>query len=164
MTYFDDAFTLLMEHEGGAKIDSTSSMPSKFGIELDHWHNLVPFVNMTEQDARGFYLENYWTPLKLDKFVSYKLATILFDLAVNQGSSTAVKHIQALLNLRADGVIGPTTLKEINAANPTKLALKLIALSADHYVQIARSDPKKLIYLAGWVARTYLLVEYLFGF
>ena len=62
------------------------------------------------------YRENYWTPIKGDEISSSKVAEVLFSSAVLSGPRTAVRLAQTACGVRADGMMGPVTLKRLNAA------------------------------------------------
>jgi len=70
----------------------------------------VKTINDTEVEL--IYRQNYWNPIKGDELPS-GIDFALFDYAVNSGVSRAVKHLQEILKLNPDGILGPLTLKAI---------------------------------------------------
>lgn len=58
-----------------------------------------------------FYKRNYWNHLHLDDLANQELANQVFDTAVNCGIKTAVKIIQKVLGIPADGKLGPVTIE-----------------------------------------------------
>ena len=73
-----------------------------------------------------FYKENFWDRLKLDEIDNDLICEKLFDIAVNQGSGTAGKYFQKVLNflnnnekyynnIVVDGGIGANTLRAYNS-------------------------------------------------
>lgn len=97
------------------------------------------------------YNENYYLPLKLDSFDNEELAIQLFDFAVNAGVKQAVKTLQRILQINADGLVGRQT---INTANVTKgdLAGVYKQKRIEFYNQIALKGNNKK-FLKGWLNR-----------
>lgn len=58
-----------------------------------------------------FYKRNYWNHLHLDDLANQELANQVFDTAVNCGIKPAVKIIQKVLGIPADGKLGPVTIE-----------------------------------------------------
>ena len=58
-----------------------------------------------------FYKRNYWNHLHLDNLANQELANQVFDTAVNCGIKPAVKIIQKVLGIPADGKLGPVTIE-----------------------------------------------------
>ena len=58
-----------------------------------------------------FYKRNYWNHLNLDDLANQELANQVFDTAVNCGIKPAVKIIQKVLGIPADGKLGPVTIE-----------------------------------------------------
>ena len=70
---------------------------------------------LTKEMVAPLYRQQYWDVCNCDDLpagVDY----LAFDFSVNAGSFRAIKTIQRALNITADGVIGPVTLKAIQDA------------------------------------------------
>ena len=50
-----------------------------------------------------------------------EISDIVFDNAVVEGQSTAIKNLQKALNIKADGIIGPKTINALRGVNYKKL-------------------------------------------
>jgi lysozyme family protein len=71
---------------------------------------------LTKEVVAPLYRKQYWDVCHCDDLpagVDY----LAFDFAVNAGAFRSIKTIQRALNITADGVIGPVTLKAIQETN-----------------------------------------------
>lgn len=91
MSRFDDAFALLIGHEGGFQANPKDAgnyargklVGTKYGISARSYPDLdIP--NLTLNEARAIYLRDYWTPLGADELPP-ALALVAFDTAVHSG-------------------------------------------------------------------------------
>src|SRR5690606_22821442 len=93
------------------------------------------------------------------------VACLVFDQAVNRGTRAAITSLQNVLNkwfwtsLKVDGVLGPKVAEATNAANPWPLALAYIRDAQEHYLNIAIRNPSQMVFLKGWMARTWRLFD-----
>ncbi len=60
-------------------------------------------------------------PAKWTQIQDQNVANMLVDFAYNSGVSKAVKHLQLVLGITADGIIGNKTLFAINNSNGKRL-------------------------------------------
>lgn len=75
---------------------------------------------LTLKDVEPIYRKNYWDRVRGDELpVGVDLA--VFDLAVNSGTSTAVKFLQNAVNVPSDGILGPKTMAAVNGFDPEEL-------------------------------------------
>ena len=160
--------------EGGLskdKNDSASSNPcptSFKGIDGYHTNKGVTYnawiaVFGTTNDARFFEMNNedwglifkrgYWDKVKGDKIQYQSIANILVSWAWGSGSKTAIKQMQKVLGVSVDGVIGNQTLNAIHAFNEVELFDKCVLARKSFFESIARSNPKNLKFLKGWLNR-----------
>lgn len=90
--------------------------------EYDH------FLHMSYERWANIVERHYWAPLKAQAFGSLPLALVTADFGFNSGVKTAVRKLQEALNvvnewhgleygnlLICDGVVGPKTLKVVQA-------------------------------------------------
>ena len=106
---FDKAVTRILRWEGGYVNDpEDDGGETKYGISKKAYPHL-DIKSLTESDARGIYLRDYWLPNNCDK-MPYPVALIVFDSAVNQGVRTAALLLQKCLDVEMDGSVGPVTL------------------------------------------------------
>lgn len=77
-----------------------------------------------EAEVLEIYKSQYWDAIYGDTLPS-GLDYAVYDFAVNSGSSRAIKFLQQILGVRADGVIGNITLAAIHEHEVQKLIFEL---------------------------------------
>lgn len=102
-----------------------------------------PVRQIAQSEVEAIYRQNYWDVIKGDDLPS-GLDLALFDYAVNSGPNRAVKHLQAVLGLTQDGVMGPATLA---AAQKNPDAWKALC---DRRLSFLRSLSTWSVFGAGW--------------
>lgn len=127
--------------------------------------NAHDVVNLTQAEAEAIYRARYWDAPGINQLVSPVVSLIVFDQAVNAGPSVAVRTLQSVLRtweplLEVDGLLGPKTTQAANAAPETKLALKLVQEIQRRYLDLCQSSPSQRVFLRGWMARTWKLLDY----
>ena len=116
--------------------------------------------NITKQEAQNIFYRYYWLPMRADKIRSQAIAETFIDHGINAGKRTSVKMMQRLLNneyytnLEVDGIVGPKTLKAINAAPEKDLFDKFNEARIRYYESLGRP-----VFLAGWIARVNRIWE-----
>ncbi len=78
---------------------------------MARWAPIVQAMSLTEADA--IYAAKYATACRFNDLGVGK-DCVVFDFGVNSGPSRAVKYAQRVVGVSADGILGPTTLQEIN--------------------------------------------------
>lgn len=126
MSSFDQAFTIVVGHEGG--YDATEGDPgnwtggrvgdgqlrgTKFGISAAAYPTL-DIANLALADAQAIYRRDYWDPVAGDR-LDPPLALLVFDAAVNNGRGRAARWLQDAVGAVADGMIGDQTLAAVGA-------------------------------------------------
>ena len=151
---FDSAIAYVLANEG---IDSNDPADkggrTRFGVTNEEAgrHGLEVSL-LTLAQAKDIYRVDYWKP-QFDLLADSRVATKLFDMAVNMGAGTAVKLAQALVGVKRDGVFGPATVTAINAIEPTKMLSDLVEASVRRYIEIVLFDHSQLVFLRGWANR-----------
>ncbi len=92
---------------------------TRYGISQRSYPH-VDIANLTIQQASGIYLNDYWNPIR-GHLLPHGLDLLVFDCAVNQGSTTAAILLQTALGIKADGSIGPITITRASQAMPDVL-------------------------------------------
>jgi len=126
MTAFDQAFEIVIGHEGGYSNNSADpGGETKYGISARSYPN-VNIGALTLDGAKAIYQRDYWSRSGCD-LCDPGLALIVFDAAVNNGVGQAVRWLQAAVGVTAHGVIGPATKAAIAGTNAQEA---LVALHA----------------------------------
>lgn len=77
--------------------------------------------NLSEAQWQDIMRTLYWDVCRADDIQSQSVANLLVDWAVHSGTGTAVKHVQRLLGVKSDGLMGPITLASLNSVSPLPL-------------------------------------------
>jgi lysozyme family protein len=164
MALFKPAFDFLMQHEDPGltgRVIKDSGGVTRWGIS----QRAYPHINipaLTLANAAVLYERDYFAPIQGYRIGDQRIASKLFDMAVNMGVKRAIMLLQSALNtnaqprlltLKEDGVIGPQTIIATNHADTSLLLTGLVELSREHYRDIARARPDESCDLKGWLAR-----------
>jgi lysozyme family protein len=123
---FDEAFELLLGHEGGYVNDLRDpGGETKFGISKRSYPG-EDIANMTLGRAKAIYLRDYWGSAGCDA-VHDGIKFDLFDMAVNSGVRAAVRCLQQAVGEHEDGVLGPRTLQAAQSMPPPRVAARFNA-------------------------------------
>lgn len=116
-----------------------------------------------KQRARLFYRQRFWMPILAEQYPSQRLATIVYQAAVNCGPGIAVKWLQRSLNnrpgepIKEDGKAGNHTLhKMFLSYTDNTLGLvesECIEAQRMHYHHLVDMDEDKRVFLKGWLNR-----------
>lgn len=124
MSAFDDAFEILVGHEGGYVNDPNDpGGETKYGISKRSY----PAENigaMTLDRAKTIYKRDFWDKARCDE-LDPVLAFQVFDAAVNSGVSASVKWLQQAAGAVADGAFGPNTMRAVQAIPAGALAARM---------------------------------------
>jgi lysozyme family protein len=148
---FERAFAIILNSEGGYSNDPRDpGKETKYGISSRAYPNL-DIKNLTIAQAEEIYRADYWDKCRCDEMPE-GLKLPLFDSAVNQGSSRAIKLLQTALNLTPDGVIGPRTMER--AHQEAGAAANFLTERVLHYASL----PTFPTFGRGWVRRVMRLM------
>lgn len=173
MAIFNLAIRYLIKNEGEEYTDNPldSGGATKFGITLgslgEYWKSIGLARQPTAQDVAAlsydqavrFYQSMYWAPLFLDSVLDTSSATAILDIAVNIGRETAVRIVQSAVNVVVDGKMGPNTAAAVSAMASKRFLQEFIPLVQNHYVDIVISNPKDVVFLKGWLARSQRMMS-----
>lgn len=134
MLKFDKCFNRVIANEGGYQKDPTDRgnwtsgvvgrgqlKGTRYGISAMTYPD-VDILNLTLEEAKKIYFEDWWIKFKMDRF-SGSLSYQIFDSAINHGFYNATRMLQRALNVKPDGIIGPITLKASQDAEENDLLM-----------------------------------------
>ena len=150
-------FTLKME--GGSTAENDPNDPgglTKYGISKRAYPNL-DIENLTLEEAKAIYRRDYWEACWCDKMPA-DFAVAVFDCAVNQGVGRSIRILQSALNVDADGILGPTTMKALAAAGPRTIK-RLLAMRMAEYMRLIRANTALQVFAVNWCFRVLALHE-----
>lgn len=145
---FDDAFELLIGHEGGyVNNPADPGGETRFGISKRAYPG-EDIKAMTLARAKTLYLRDYWGPAGCDGVPS-AIRFDLFDMAVNSGTRAAIKCLQGAAGCAADGVLGPNTLQAVGVLD----GARLLARFNGARLQFMTDLPTFATFGKGWARR-----------
>jgi len=125
---FDRVMPRVFAHEGGY-VDHPKDPggATKYGIThktLSAWRG-KPVTKadvraLTKQEATAIYRAQYWAPIRGDELPA-GLDYALFDFGINSGPARAVKTLQKIVGVPADGIMGAITLDAVSKRSPADL-------------------------------------------
>ena len=153
-TSFEEIIKEVLKHEGGYVNDPhDAGGETKYGI-AKRWYPNVDIKNLTQDQAKKIYHQDYWRPAKCDEIPS-QLRHIYFDMCVNFGRRGAVKVLQQAANsknknkIEVDGGLGPATLRAIRYLNVDRVRAYRVLRFAN--LVIKKPDQEK--FWLGWFRR-----------
>lgn len=106
---------------------------------------------ITKKEWLHIFKTGYWDKMKADQIENQSLAQLCVDMLWMSGAVTAIKKIQSTLGLKADGIVGPITIKALNS-NPEDAFHKLWDMRKAWLERLAKNG-KNYKYLKGWMNR-----------
>ncbi|WP_281950287.1 glycoside hydrolase family 108 protein [Nitrosophilus kaiyonis] len=105
------------------------------------------------QEVKNIYRMKYWNRAKLYDVKSQKKAEEIFVFGVNVGIENAIKKAQELVGVKADGIVGPKTLKALNEYDKDLFDAGYDFEEIKYYKELINKNPKFAKYEKGWVNR-----------
>ena len=159
-----------LQHEGGETWDTGGH--TNYGVTQKTYDDYAKKSNIASKnvkdlnfgEVKSIYQQEYYTKPGFDKIGSNKVAGVLFDYGVNSGTGKAVKDLQTIVGVKADGKIGKQTLQAVdnfvNQYGEDFLAHQILNSRASNYIELANKDKNKYgKYLNGWMNRISKLKE-----
>ena len=107
------------------------------------------------QDVKPIYETYYWDKVMADEIDSQGIAELFVDLTINSGvgyKNCHIKALQDIVNVSADGKMGPETLNAVNSGNQIRIYNSLYQYRKNYYHKISRKKHQKK-FLKGWLYR-----------
>ena len=115
--------------------------------------NIERLKGLTDEQFTDILKTMYWDVCKADGIVSQSVANAIVDWAWHSGTATAVKEIQNVLGVKADGIIGDITLAVINSLSPLPLFGQIRQARMAYINRICKARPTNEKFRKGWVNR-----------
>lgn len=110
-------------------------------------------IRLSDKEFTDILKTMYWDACKADFIESQSVANAIVDWSWNSGTYTAVKKVQKILGVCADGIIGNITLSAINSQSPLPLFGKIQKARKDYIDDICESRPANAKFKRGWYNR-----------
>ena len=148
MIVFERAVEFILRFEGEISDDPNDSGGlTKYGISQKSYPDLDVRA-LTRTEAVEIYRRDFWARCKCDQ-IPAPLAIILFDSAVNQGPTAAIRMFQKALGVTVDGKIGAETIAAGHRASLRLVTAEFIARRGYQYAL----HPQVIRYGLGWYRR-----------
>lgn len=157
-------FPFILKWEGGFVNDPNDlGGATNMGITINtfvRWRKSqkkdVPTVDdlkkISKEEVFEIFKAEYWDKYKADQIKNQKVANCLVDWLWLSGLP-AIKRVQTMLGLKADGLVGPLTIGAINKTNTTKL-LSMLYKDRENYIDaICKARPANEKFRKGWMNR-----------
>ena len=152
MTDIETIITELIDREGRAYTNDSADRGNhtKFGITIAalsryRGRPCVPadVEHLEEPEARNIYRNDYLTSIQLHRIKDPYVMVLAFDIGVNHGTHRAVRWLQQIAGVPADGVFGNQTEIAVNSMDPARLYQRLIARRVRFIGEIIAHDPER---------------------
>lgn len=155
-TNFGKSLELVLKSEGGyvnnpadpGGMTNLGCTKSTWEAWLGHQVSENDMRLLKINDVAPLYKQKYWDRVSGDDLPT-GLDYAVFDAAINSGAGRASKWLQETLNVKADGVIGPITIKASKACD----VMRLIAQFNDTRLRFLEELPTWGTFGRGWSNR-----------
>jgi len=133
---------------------------TRLGITSKNYGDILPAEFWTDMPfsqavpmAKKTYKSYFWNRFLGDQIESDVIAAMILSFNVNTPPGVAVKHLQIVLGLDDDGVLGPKTVAELNSKDDRIVASMYRAEWIGYYRHVVDVNPAKSRFLDGWINR-----------
>ncbi len=109
-------------------------------------------MRMTPEQWRAIMKGGFWDKCWADQLKNQSVAEIIVDWCINSGMGM-LKRVQEIVGTKADGIMGPKTLRAINCADQKTLHAKVKVARTRKYLKIIETSPSKVCFIEGWLNR-----------
>lgn len=149
---FGKALKAVLQFEGGyVKDPKDPGGETKYGITKRTYPNL-DIAKLSLKDAERIYLNDFWQKCQCDD-LPWPIAMIVFDCAVNQGTTVAIKLLQEALKVEIDGIIGSKTIGHARNSDWQEIVTAFTTLRIIRYTKTKNFDR----YGKGWIRRAVFI-------
>ena len=143
-----------IDHGGPTNRGITLSTWRKVGYDKDGDSDIdIDDIRLlTPEDALSVLKKYYWDIWMADEIDDQKVADILVDWLWGSGKWGIIIP-QRILQIPADGIVGPVTLKAVNQANPYQFLIQIYNSRVTFIHNIIKMDPSQKRFERGWQKR-----------
>lgn len=116
---------------------------------------IADLIRLSDEEFEDILKTLYWNQCKADYIESQSVANIFVDWAWNSGTITAIKEVQRVLGVKADGIVGPITLSAINSESPLPLFGSIKQARIAYIDRICKARPANEKFRKGWLNRIH---------
>lgn len=98
-------------------------------------------------------MRTYWNTCRGSQIESQSIAELFVDWHINAGVN-AIKQVQRMFGITADGIVGPITLRYLNSPNREVIFNRMKERREQYYYNLVRSNGSLRVFLNGWLSRT----------
>lgn len=157
----DDILNEILEREGGfVNNPSDRGKATKFGITMNTLADyrgapvtVEDVKALTLNEARDILRDRYLMKPGIFHIPNDILRAAVLDYAVHSGPATAIKALQRVLGVPADGVMGGQTLHAATIKTGFYVVLRLHCERLRHVGRIISKDASQAKFAAGWCDR-----------
>jgi len=153
----------ILSWEGGfADVPGDRGGATNKGVTIATWQtyckkkgipgNVQTLRGMTTEQWMEIFKSMYWDRWKADEIKDQSLANLLVDWVWTSGAH-GIKKPQALLGVKADGIVGSKTIAALNAREPKKLFKELHAMRTQFINNLVKAKPSQKKFQKGWLRR-----------
>jgi len=163
MNNYKEAIENVLKNEGGYVNNAADRGGETYrGISRKFWPKWVGWdiIDSTDHfDDRldalviEFYREYFWDALHLDKVEDDFVASMILDFGTNIGKKAIISKLQRVVGVKVDKIIGPITIRAINAMPRDTLVYHVLLEVVELYVQISNKEKRQRVFLQGWCNR-----------
>ncbi len=155
---FDDAFQVLMVHEGGYvnhAQDPGGQTNKGITLKTARLHGYMGDMrDLPDAVAKSIYKSQYWDKAGCET-LPFRLRYSVFDAAVNSGPEQSVKWLQRAVRAKEDGIVGIKTTSAAYTCNRDEVVIKMLA----YRLKFLQGLPTWSAFSRGWVSRIASIME-----
>lgn len=158
---FEEAIKYIFENEGfESNHPSDDGGYTKYGI-AQNFHPRTKVAELTLDKAKELYYKDYWSNTKIPLITNDALRIKFADAAVHCGYQRATLLLQRSIKctgvpIEIDGLFGKETLEKVNKYTDRSLLWVFTSEVVNFLEDLVEEDPKKKVFLKGWLSRGYL--------
>lgn len=165
MDRFDYCFDVVVAAEGGfVDLKADRGGRTNYGVtqktldsfQYERHEPSYDVKDISVATAKLIYRQ-YWDDAKCSQIFPPPLDLLVFDCAINSGAGRAIKLLQQMIGVGADGAFGNKTKAALealeNSHSPREICENYLTKRKEFYRKIVDNDPSQSVFLKGWYNR-----------